>query len=628
VANRFLVLTEFKAVDGMTRSMNSMNKGFSRFAMRITDTNDILGRSFSNVNKSINRVVMAGMAAMAVGLGIATSEFIKLDNSITAAGAKFDDIDSRAKDFRKNLDALRQAARAVGATTEFSATDAAGALDAMSAAGYKSTEAIALLAGTADFATASGESLANSVDKVVDVLSAFGLKQKANSPEELAKSMQRASDVMAKTAAASTVGLNEIYESVKAGAAVFTSTGQDIETFNALVGVLGNNAIKGEQAGTALRNVMLRLANPTGDAAKIMDQLGIKTADQNGNFLDIIDIMGQFETAMQGYGNAERAAALDTIFGAHAIAAVNILMGEGKDKVNDFRDALYDASGEANRMAAAMRGSLGNQLKVLKNSAIELGLKIVEAFEKDGSNAIQKLIEIIGKIDPKPIVDFLKYAVSFFGFVAKHWKIILALAAGIKAVSIAMGILSVVTQVFGITLAATPIGWIIAAVAALAIGIVLLITHFEEVKAVVKSVGSFMMDFFVKPVIMMGQVLLKYLLMPINLVIDGILTMMNMAAKVTGSDKLAAAAKSMAETKARLNESLTGAAGTFDFGGTIEKGGNVFSGAQTPAPAASSSRGGMPGQYDIYLHGAPAGTTGKETKPAQGVKVKFDPVLQ
>lgn len=634
MANRFLVLTEFKAVDRMTQSMNRMNKGFSRFAMRITDTNDILGRSFQGINRAINRVALASTAALALGIGVATSEFIKLDKAITNAGAKFDDIDSRSKDFRQNLEALRKAARAVGATTEFSAADAAGAIDAMSAAGYKSTEAISILAGTADFATASGESLAESVDKVVDVLSAFGLKQAAKTPEELAKSMQRASDVMAKTAAASTIGLSEIYESAKAGASVFTSTGQSIESFNALVGILGNSGIKGEQAGTALRNVMLRLAKPTGDAAALMQRFGIVTTDQNGNFLDIVDILGQFETAMKGMGNAERAAALDTIFGKKAIASATVIMAAGKDTINTFRDSLYNATGEANRMASAMRGSLGNQILVLKNAAIELGLKFVEAFEKDGSNALQKLIKIVQEFDPKPIIEFAKVVVSVFGFLAKHWRIIVSIAAAVKAVSIVMGILTVVTQVFGITLAATPIGWIIAAVAALAFGIVMLITHFDAVKNAVKVAGEFMFEYFVKPIMTIGQVILKYLLTPINLFIDGILFILNLAAKLPGvGNKFASMASAIQATKDKVNTSLTGSAGTFDYGTTISNGmdrGNSFAGAQTPKPAPGSggSRGGMPGQYDIYLHNAPAGTTGKETKPAQGIKVNIAPALQ
>lgn len=633
MANRFLVLTEFKAVDGMSPAMNRMNKGFSRFAMRITDNNDILGRSFQSVNRAINRVALAGIAALAVGLGVATAEFIKLDQSITAAGAKFDDIDSRSKDFRKNLEGLRMAARAVGATTEFTAVDAAGALDAMSAAGYKSTEAISILAGTADFATASGESLADSVDKVVDVLAAFGFKQAAKNPEELAKSMQRASDVMAKTAAASTIGLSEIYESARAGAAVFATTGQSIESFNALVGILGNSGIKGEQAGTALRNVMLRLAKPTEDAAMLMQRFGIVTTDQNGNFLDVIDILGQFEKGMKGMGNAERAAALDTIFGKKAIASATVILSAGADTINTFRDSLYNATGEANRMATAMRGSIGNQLKLLQSAAIELGLKIVEAFEKDGSNAIQKLIKIVQEFDPKPIIDFAKIVVSVFGFLTKHWKIILSVVAAIKAVSIVIGILTIVTQVFGVTLAATPIGWIIAAVAALAFGIVMLITHFDAVKNAVKIAGEFMVEYFVKPIITIGQVILKYLLTPINLFIDGILYILNLAAKLPGvGNKFASMASAIQATKDRVNTSLTGSAGTFDYGTTISNGmdrGNSFAGAETPpAPASSASRGGMPGQYDVYLHNAPPGTTGKETKPVQGIKVNIAPTLQ
>lgn len=481
----FLVETKYTAQDLMSSKLNRMNKGVGRFAANLTNNNHMLGRGLQSANRSINRGLLVGIGALGAGLGIAARQFVQLDNSIRGAGAKFKDLDTSSATYQQSLDALEKTAREVASTTEFMATDAAGALDKMAMAGMTSELSMALLAGTTDLATAAGADLNTAVDIATDSIGAFNLA--TNDAAQAQVNLARISDVMAKTTTTANTSLVQMFESVQKGAPAFTAAGQSVETFAAFTGVLANAGIKGGEAGTALRNVMLKLAKPTGEAADVLKKLGVQTKDSKGNFRDSIDILADFENGLKGMGTQQKTAALATVFGARTVTGINILLNEGSKKLRTYRGDLEKSGGAAKKMAEAMRGSLLNQLAVLGSTLSEKGMQIVEVFEKQGGGAIKNLTEWVRNFDVTPIVDFLNIVISIFKFVASNWKIILSLVVAIKAVTIVIGLLNIATALFGFTLAATPIGWIIGLVALLAAGVVLLATNWDTVTEAMKS---------------------------------------------------------------------------------------------------------------------------------------------
>jgi len=363
MASKFSLSAILSLTDNLTRPYKNTTR-------KVTAMNRTLGRSFDRLNRGINKTAKflakglavgagIGLAAIGAGLVIATREFINLDNSITKAGAKFKDLDVTSADYQDRLKELSAAARDVGSDTEFMASEAAGALDKFALAGFKSAQAMALLRGTTNIATASGSELITAVDIATDTLGAFNLM--VDDTIQLEKNLNRVSDVMVKTTTTANTSLEELFESVKKGGPAFTAAGQDIETFSTLAGIMANAGVKGADAGTNLRNVMLRLAKPTGEAADVLKQLGIITQDEAGNFRDIIDIIGDFERGLVGMGTAQRTAALTTVFGARAVTGMNILLAEGSDNLRDYRDTLLESGGAAETMAEAMRQSIGNR---------------------------------------------------------------------------------------------------------------------------------------------------------------------------------------------------------------------------------------------------------------------------
>lgn len=460
-----------------------------------------------NVNRAMNRGLRiagtAALAAVAGGAVLATREFIRFDNALTQAGAKFVDLDTTAADYQDRLNELGAAARAIGSDTEFAATDAAGALDKMAMAGMSSQLSMALLRGTTDLATAAGADLTSAVDIATDSMGAFGLA--TDNAAQAERNLQRVSDVMVRTTTAANTSFEDLFEAVRAGAASFTAAGQEIETFNTFVASMANAGVKGSMAGTMLRNMATRLASPTGEAAAIIENLGIQTQDADGNFRDMVDILADFENGLKGMGTAQRTAALSTVFGQRAVTGINILLQDGTENLREFRQGLEDSGGAATTMAEAMRKSLGNRIEVLKSSLTELGFRFIEAFEEKGRGGLDKLIEGIQNFDPQPVIDFLVAAVEWggkaFRVLSNLWPVLLGLAASVKVLAFATGTL-------GIALGLTPIGWIIAGITGIVTVTILLIRHWDTIKEVaanvwtgivnhVKGVWDFFKEFFV-----------------------------------------------------------------------------------------------------------------------------------
>nr|DAI37124.1 MAG TPA: minor tail protein [Caudoviricetes sp.] len=512
MATKYAIETVYKLIDNITMPLDKIGvKGKTvgrALKNEFTKTEQQLANVGAKLKSFAKGAALAGIALVGVGIGVATKQFIDYDAAVTGATAKFKDLDITSVDYKDNLKAVGKVARDVAAITEFNAVDTAGALDKMAMAGLTSKQSMALLAGTTNLATAAGADLTTAVDIATDALGAFGLM--TEDEKALEGNLNRLSDVMAKTTNMFNTDISGFFESAKMGAATFTSTGQSLEDFSAMVGVMASSGIKGSESGTQLRNMMLSLASPSKTAAMALDRMGIKTTDAQGNFLNIIDILGQFEKGMKGMGDAEKAAALTDIFGKRTVTGVTLLLAEGTEGLKKYSKELQNAGGTAANVAAAMRGSLANRIEVLKSALTELGFKFVDAFAAKGGKAIENLTATITNFDPAPIIDFLTAAFTAISkIVGVLWKmriiiISLAIAWGVYKVAVIAAVvisnimgmvrvvqtlmsaqqgMNVVQAIFNVLLTANPVGIIIVALAALIAIIILCVKHWDDITA-------------------------------------------------------------------------------------------------------------------------------------------------
>jgi TP901 family phage tail tape measure protein len=407
----FAVSTAFRANDRVTRAFRRMNRGADRFgsgASRAFRRASRSGSRFGDIVKGILTAgaIRKGVGLLSSGLQIATTEFIAFDDAIKSSTARFGDLNVNTVAGQKSIAKLGKIARKIGAETEFTATEAAQGLEFFALAGLSVKESIALLPGTVDLATAANTDLARAVEIGVKSLGAFGIESK--NTVELQKNFIRVTDLLAKTSTSAVLDFDTLFESVRTGASVFSDAGQSIETFTALVGKMAKTGVDGEKAGTALRNVMLRLAAPTAEARSALSFLNVEVADEKGKFRDLVDVIADFEKGMKKVTEVERLAALDIIFGKKAITGFNAVLKVGSKGLRSYREELKNSGGAAERMAEIMRGSLGKRLAALKSAAIEVGFKFLEAFKTRGEGAIKALTAALRNFDVTPVISGVK----------------------------------------------------------------------------------------------------------------------------------------------------------------------------------------------------------------------------
>jgi TP901 family phage tail tape measure protein len=366
-AGRFSVDTVFNAKDGMSGTISKMESRATRFEKSLGGANRIADGGAAGMAKLATGAAVAGAAAGAVFADI-ISTGADFEQTMIGAAAKFS---PAIRQGTKEFEELRITAEKIGASTEFNAQQAASGLKDLASAGFTTKQAILALPGVVDLATASEVGLAEASNMASKSLGAFNLK--TDDAVQLGKNLSRVNDVMSRTADATSASMDGLFQSILEGGPVATTAGASVETFMALAGQLAQSGIEASVAGTTLKNVFLTLAAPTKEAAAALKKLDIKT-EVNGNMRDAVAILGDLEKKTAKMGTADRAGALESIFGKIPIAGVSALLSGGIDKVEDLRTKLQDAGGSTARMAAIMRDSTKNDIDGF-TSAID-GVKI------------------------------------------------------------------------------------------------------------------------------------------------------------------------------------------------------------------------------------------------------------
>src|SRR5699024_7831364 len=262
-------------------------------------------KGFGDKTTSIGKSVATKVTTPIVGIGLAAA---KIGSDFEARMSKVAAVSGATG---SDLDDLTNKARDLGATTQFSASEAAEALNYMAIAGWETHQMLDGIDGVMALAAASGEDLGRVSDIVTDGLSALGLA---------AEDSARFADVLAATSAnANTDGsmLGKAFEYV---GPVAGALGYEIEDVSKAIGIMSNAGIKGEKAGTALRTMMTNLAKPTSQMSDAMEELGISLTDSEGQMKSFDEIMLDLRGSFEHLTEAEQASAAATIFGKEAMS--------------------------------------------------------------------------------------------------------------------------------------------------------------------------------------------------------------------------------------------------------------------------------------------------------------------
>lgn len=402
------------------------------------------------------KATLANLAADAImravdGIKNLAGNVIELGQNFTSTMSEVSAISgATGEDFEK----LEACAREYGATTVFSASNAAEALKYMSLAGWDADQSTSALGGVLNLASASGMELGAASDMVTDYLSAFAME---------AGDAAYFADLLSYAQSHSNTTAEALGEAYKNCAANLNAAGQDVETVTSLLEGMANQGYKGSEAGTAMAAIMRDITNGMKDGAIKIGETSVAVMDAQGNFRDLTDILTEVEAATNGMGDAERAVALSSTFTADSTKGLNLILNEGMDKIAGYEEELRGASGSAEEMANIMNDNLSGDVAAMNSAFEELGLKIYDALEsklRAGvqfiTNGVIPAIEWLGGHIPEVTI-----AVSGLGAViaAMNWGTIsskiamvkgalVKLAAALGGVSLpAIAIIAVITAV-------------------------------------------------------------------------------------------------------------------------------------------------------------------------------------
>jgi len=189
-----------------------------------------------------------------------------------------------------SLDALREKAKYLGATTRFTASEAADAMSFLGMAGFKTEAILSGTQATLDLASAGQLGLAESADISSNVLSGMQLK---------VEDLGHVTDVMARTATSANTNIQQMGVAMSYAAPNAALFGATIEETSALIGVISNAGVQADKAGTAVRASFLRMASPLKDGKVALQELGISLTDESGNMRNIIEIFNELNTRLK-----------------------------------------------------------------------------------------------------------------------------------------------------------------------------------------------------------------------------------------------------------------------------------------------------------------------------------------
>lgn len=313
-----------------------------------------------------------------------------------APGIDFDTTMSKVQSLTRlnkssdQLKQLRQQARSLGASTMFSATDAAQGQAFLAMAGFTPESIKAAMPGMLDLAKAGGTELGETADIASGILKGFQLP---------AQEMTRAGDVLVGTFTRSNVDLQLLGDTMKYVAPVASGLGISLETAAAMAGKLGDAGIQGSMAGTAMRAIFSRLAAPPAMAGKALKELNIQAKDAKGNLREMPDILKQIADKTRNMGNAQRSGFLKAIAGEEAFSALSVLVDQAdKGGLQTLVKTLKASSGEAAIAAKTMGDNTAGSLDNLSSAWDDLRIELNEAVTPTLRELLDNLTDMLNTI--------------------------------------------------------------------------------------------------------------------------------------------------------------------------------------------------------------------------------------
>jgi TP901 family phage tail tape measure protein len=489
------------------------------------------GDGFTVLKGILANLATAGIAVAAGAVKDFCGQVVEIGKTFESSMSKVSALSGATGE---DLATLEAKARELGATTTFSASQAADALGYMALAGWDTQQMLDGVGSVLTLAQAGEMELAAASDLVTDYLSAFNME---------ASETARMVDVLAYAQANANTTVEGLGMAFKNCAANANAAGMDVETTSAAIAMMANQGLKGSEAGTALNAVLRDMTEKMEDGAIAIGDQSISVMDAEGNYRDFTDILRDVQAATNGMGEAEKAAALQSTFTADSIKGLNLMLNAGADEMSGFREELYGCAGTAEETAKTMTDNLGGDIAAMGSALEELSLKIYDYLQEPLRSAVQFITgtvvpgiegfmawlttgtqqfdefgNVVGETASpiqqaiSTLQDMVPVLAAVGGALLAYKTYSLAVTAAEKARAVVTGVVDKATALLNGTMRLNPIGIVITLIGALVAAFVYLwntseefrnfwIGVWEAVKAAVQPLADWMMTNVITPLV-------------------------------------------------------------------------------------------------------------------------------
>lgn len=398
---------------------NGLDGEFRSASVSITKSLDNIEEKAKETGNSIRK----NMGSLSIGEGI-----IKVGNNISSVGDKltmgvtlplvgvgvaaakvgmdFDSAMSRVKAISgatgEDFTDLKNQAIDLGASTAFSAKEAASGMENLASAGFTTKEIMVAMPGMLDLAASSGEDLASSADIAASTLRGFGLA---------ADQAGHVADVLAKNAGATNAAVADTGEAMKYIAPIAKTMGWSLEEVTAAIGEMADQGIKGSQSGTTLRSAVTSLVKPSKEAAEAMATMGFKAFDSQGKMKPLNQLVSDLQKSTKGMTDEQKQNNIATIFGQESMSGMLALISDGPDKLNALTESYKSSDGAAKEMAKTMQDNAKSSIEQMVGSLETAAIKVEEVFAPtitELANDIQGLANEFAELSPEQQMFYTK----------------------------------------------------------------------------------------------------------------------------------------------------------------------------------------------------------------------------
>lgn len=306
-----------------------------------------------------------------IGAGAAAAGFVSAVKTASDFETRLSHLQAVSEASASEMDAMRESALDLGASTKFSAREVAEAQVELAKAGMDVSEVLGgSLKASLALAAAGEIELAQASETVVNTMGQFGLG---------AGEAIHIADALAEAANATTTDVDELAQALENAGPMAANAGMSLDQTIVALEMLAKSGTKGAEAGTTWRSMLTQLARPTEKSAKLMRELGVEFFDAQGNFKDIADVSTMLRKSFAGLNAEQRSNAASTIAGTYGQKALLAVLRGGPGLANQYAKGLQK-QGVAAKVAETMNDNLAGKLEQLGGAIETIQIRIGSAL--------------------------------------------------------------------------------------------------------------------------------------------------------------------------------------------------------------------------------------------------------